>query len=392
MNWPLAALSELCEINIGRTPSRHNPTYWGAEHPWLSIADMNQGAHITHTKEAITQKAVDECNCKLVNPETVLLSFKLSIGKVGITKRPVFTNEAIAALPIKRPEQLEVRYLAHALRSLDLTGGLDRAAKGLTLNKEKIGRIRIALPPLSQQRRVSSILDHVDALRAKRKDALVQLDDLTRSIFREMFGDPPFANSDWPPVSLGEIASTLTGFAFRSEEYVAEAPTAIRLCRGANVLPRRVDWSDTAWWPKEKTRNLEAFQLAIGDIVLAMDRPWIAEGFKIAQICEEDCPSLLVQRVTRIRGSERATATFIFHLLSQPEFARHCKPTETTVPHISPKEIRSYTFRLPPISLQEEFGARMSAVNNLTQKLRRAFAEADSLMSSVQQFAFREEL
>lgn len=190
MSWPTVALSDVCEINVGRTPARANPAFWGPGQSWLSIADMNQGRLIQHTKEQITQLAAKAC--KLVEPGTVLLSFKLSIGKVGIAARPVFTNEAIAALPIKRPDLLHTEYLAYALDALDLGHGSNRAAMGATLNKAKLREIQIPLPPLVEQRRIAAILDEADALRAKRRQTLALLDDLTQSIFLDMFGNRTF--------------------------------------------------------------------------------------------------------------------------------------------------------------------------------------------------------
>lgn len=320
------------------------------------------------------------------------------VGKsayIGSLSEPTtFSNHFIRLRT--NPEKLDGSYLARWLHTQFQSGrfkGLCRQwVNQATVSREALLGLELPLLPLPEQRRIAAILDQADALRAKRREALAQLDSLTQSIFIEMFGEAIYGNENWPNVSLGEVTDTLTGFAFRSDEYVAEAPTALRLCRGTNVLPRRIDWSDTAWWPIEKVSGLEAFQLAVSDVVLAMDRPWISEGFKIAQITRHDCPSLLVQRVTRIRGGELAMTTFIFHLLNQPAFTRHCKPTETTVPHISPKDIRSYKFRLPPLSVQEEFCARITAVDDLIGKSKEALEEADALFASLQHRAFRGEL
>ncbi|CAA9584450.1 MAG: hypothetical protein AVDCRST_MAG86-3296 [uncultured Truepera sp.] len=84
MSWPLVTLGKLCDIQIGRTPSRNNPKYWGEGHPWLSIADMNQGRNLSFTKEQITDQAIKECGCKLIPAGTLLLSFKLSITSFAI--------------------------------------------------------------------------------------------------------------------------------------------------------------------------------------------------------------------------------------------------------------------------------------------------------------------
>ena len=150
-NIAKVALGDICEVNIGRTPARENREYWGVGFPWLSIADMNQGRVLSKTKEQITQRAVVETRMQPAPTGTVLLSFKLSIGKVGIAATPLFTNEAIAALPIKDPTKLIPEFLFWALQSIDLTAGQDRAAMGLTLNKAKLLTLQIPLPPLKEQ-------------------------------------------------------------------------------------------------------------------------------------------------------------------------------------------------------------------------------------------------
>lgn len=157
MNWASPTLHELCEINVGRTPARANLGFWGEGEPWLSIADMNQGRIITRTKEQIT--AAGARAGRQVPPGTVLLSFKLSIGKVALAGIPLYTNEAIAALPIRDAERLDHRYLMRALEVLDLVGDSNRAAMGATLNKATLARVRVPLPPLGEQQRIVAILD-----------------------------------------------------------------------------------------------------------------------------------------------------------------------------------------------------------------------------------------
>lgn len=101
-------LEDLCHIVVGRTPSRAEPRYWGGEHRWLSIADMTGQPEIRTTKERLTDEGAAVMLDRIAVPGTVLLSFKLSIGKVSIARVPVFTNEAIAALPIRDESKLEI--------------------------------------------------------------------------------------------------------------------------------------------------------------------------------------------------------------------------------------------------------------------------------------------
>ena len=212
MSWQLVKLEEVCEINIGKTPSRSNLEYWkdGTDF-WLSIADMSVGENIISTKEKITKKAINDSRIKLVNPNTILLSYKLSVGKVGISQYPLYTNEAIAALPIKNPKQLDTRYLLHVLKNVDFHKEADRAAKGLTLNKDKLKKIEIPLPSLTNQRLIAAILDKANEIEANRKLALTKLDKLAQSIFIDMFGDVIKNPKNLPVKQLKDILKLKSG-------------------------------------------------------------------------------------------------------------------------------------------------------------------------------------
>jgi type I restriction enzyme S subunit len=175
-------ITDVCDIQVGKTPSRANLSYWGEGALWLSIADMNQGVVLKNTKETITEKAIKECNCKIIPDNTVLFSFKLSIGKVGITGVPMYTNEAIAAFPIKNGSKLDTKYLYYALRSADHSIGSNKAVMGKTLNKEQLKKINIPLPPIEDQKHIVKLLDQADSLREKRKQSSGLLNDYLKSV------------------------------------------------------------------------------------------------------------------------------------------------------------------------------------------------------------------
>lgn len=176
---------------------------WGDDEPWVSIADMNQGLIINWTKERLS--AAGAAKGKLVLPGTVLLSFKLSIGKVARAAMPLYTNEAIAALPIKDPTSVEATYLMRALQAQDLSSGSNRAAMGATLNKASLRSIRIPLPSLDEQRRIATILDKADAIRTKRRQVLEQLRNLEFALQFEIFGDLRRNSKHWPILPFGRL-------------------------------------------------------------------------------------------------------------------------------------------------------------------------------------------
>lgn len=184
--WPLARLGDLCEISIGKTPARKNSSYWGKGYPWLSIKDMNQGKLLTRTAEEITHKAVIETKPKLRPSGTVLFSFKLSIGKVGITTRPMYTNEAIAAIDPKNSAQLDKRYLIDALEWVSNSIEGSSAVMGKTLNKKTLSLIEIPLPPLEEQRRIAGTLGKASKLQNILSDQIIQLEGLRQGAFQKL--------------------------------------------------------------------------------------------------------------------------------------------------------------------------------------------------------------
>jgi type I restriction enzyme S subunit len=164
----------MCDVTIGGTPSRSNPSYWGTGHTWVSIADLN-GEIVTASKEQITDLGVKNSNVKEIEPGTVLMSFKLTIGKVGIAGKKLYTNEAIAALPIKSTwkTNLEKHFLFHALQTVPLGSQADLAVKGKMLNKQKLARILLPIPFPDDPPKSSSIqrriVSRIEALLAEVK-------------------------------------------------------------------------------------------------------------------------------------------------------------------------------------------------------------------------------
>lgn len=175
--WDYKKLGQICDISIGKTPRRNIDKYWGGKNRWVSIADLNDGI-LVDTKECITDIGVRECNVKLVKAGTVLMSFKLTIGKLAITGGDMYTNEAIVALPIKEGIDVAPRFLFYSLKMATVKKGAEEASKGLTLNKGKLSLIQVPIPPLPEQHRLLSRIEKqtVRALEIKNKLAEAEKD------------------------------------------------------------------------------------------------------------------------------------------------------------------------------------------------------------------------
>ena len=170
---------------------------------------------------------------------------------------------------------------------------------------------------------------------------------------------------------LGDHVDLLAGFAFKSETYTTH-PDAIRLVRGDNIIQGRLRWDSAMRWPMDLVAGIERYRLEPGDVVIAMDRPWIEAGLKYARIGADDLPALLVQRVSRLRGKSGLDQAFLYCLIGSREFTDHVLAvlTGTAVPHISSRQILDFRFRLPSLGEQRAIASVLSALDDKIEQNR----------------------
>lgn len=222
--------------------------------------------------------------------------------------------------------------------------------------------IEIPLPSLTKQQQIAQTLDKASELITLRKASIEKLDELAQSIFIDMFGDPVENPRGWIKDKAEKHIQLLTGYPFKSQNYSTDE-NDIKLCGGLIITPHGIDWNKANHWNKNDVDQLERYWLKVDDIVMAMDRPWISSGFKIHQIRNTDPEALLVQRTARIRPI-KLNCKFLYFLYKEPSFAMQSKITETTVPHISPKDIQNYNIILPPIDLQNQFAQTIEKIES----------------------------
>ncbi|CAB3741269.1 hypothetical protein LMG22037_06474 [Paraburkholderia phenoliruptrix] len=357
-SWTKGALGGLCSIEIGGTPSRSNPEFWDsakdANNRWVAIKDLSRRT-VCETAEQITDLGVRHSNVKLQPKGTVLLSFKLSIGRVAFAGCDLYTNEAIAGL---RSEKLAPEFLFYGLQQWDLLQNVDQAIKGATLNKDKLKKIAFEYPrsPVEQAKiaEVLSLLDRAieqtEALIAKQQriktglmhDLLTKGIDEHGSIRSEAthaFKDSPLGRIpvEWNAVPLAEAADLRVGYAFKSSWFSEDG---VRLLRGENVGTGVLDWKDTACLPLEIAKDFEDYHLVSGDLVIGMDRTFTKQGFKVSVVSESDLPCLLVQRVGCFIPIE-VPKQFMRLLILSPRYQRELvlQQKGMDIPHLSKNEI-----------------------------------------------------
>ncbi len=382
--WPMHKLGDLCSIQIGKTPARATSAYWGPGHPWLSIADMNQGADLFSTKETITEQAIKDCHCRMVEPGTALMSFKLTVGRVGVARVPMFTNEAIAHLPINDPSRLDVGYLCRALERLDFSGSTDRAAMGATLNKASLHELPIPLPPIDEQRRIAAILDKADEVRAKRRAALETLETLSQAIFIDMFGDPFLNGKNFPVARLDEVTSAINDCPHSTPKWEPEGMVCLRT---SNLGRGRWIWRDTRYVSPSafEIRSSRGY-LETGDIVLSREGT-----VGIAACVEEGMRLCMGQRLVQVRADSDIVRPG--YLL--PTLLALLQPSRisslmvgSTATHLNVRDLRAMPVPLPPVTLQDSF-LRISQRLVATRNAMESESRTGDLFASLQQRAFQ---
>lgn len=192
-NWKTVRIADFCATGTGGTPSRSSIEryYEGGTIPWVKSGELRETI-INETEEHITEAALRETNVKLVPAGALLLAmYGATVGRLGILGVSATTNQAVCHI-IPDPKVAEVRYIFHALRN-QVSNLIARGVGGAQPNISQ-GIVRdlvLPIPPLPEQRRIAEVLDRAEALLAKRRAALAQLDMLTQAIFMRITSSNP---------------------------------------------------------------------------------------------------------------------------------------------------------------------------------------------------------
>ena len=212
--WATRPLHKCGELRSGGTPSKSNQSFWNGELPWFSSKEIK--AFTLDDTELHVSPAAIGSGTTLVPEGTVLFVVRgMSLARefrIGVTTRPSTFNQDVKALV--PASDVDSRYLARYLRWLEpkILASTESSTHGTKrLPSGAFESLPIPLPPLPEQRRIADILDKADAIRRKRKEAIALTEQLLRSTFLEMFGDPVTNPKGWPVKPLGELADVNRG-------------------------------------------------------------------------------------------------------------------------------------------------------------------------------------
>lgn len=285
------------------------------------------------------------------------------------------------------------------------------------LSAKQVNGIEIPLPPLAEQHRIVAKVDELmglcDRLEAARTGREAMRDRLTAASLARLNAPDPetfqadarFALDALPALTtrpdqikrlrqtilnlavrgkllegttaktaaVGDYRTLQNGYAFKSSWFSKEG---VRLLRNANIGHGEIRWNDVVHLPNDRLSEFERFQLNEGDIVLTLDRPFIVTGTKVARICANDLPSLLLQRVGRfVETAPGLDDDYLFLWINSPHFNDQIDPGRSNgVPHISSKQVEAAEIVVPPLAEQHLIVAKVDALMALCDRLEASLA------------------
>lgn len=340
----------------------------------------------------------DLSNYKVVERgEFAYATIHLDEGSIGIADTRCLISPMYTVFKVTDPN-VHPRYLLRYLKSKQAIAEYSRLGKGSVHRRKAIslsalGKMRIPLPSFNEQQRIVEVLDRADELRAKRRQALAHLDELTQSIFLDMFGDPVENDRQWPQATVGDFVagfesgkniaaednndprakyrvlkvSAVTSLSFKPEESKAApvdySPPTSHIVREGDLLFSRANTAELI--------GATAIAIGIPANLLLPDKLW--------RFVWHDVP--------------RAHPLYVRQLFQQPRFrreiARRATGTSGSMKNISQEKVLAIRCGLPPLQLQQEFAERVSAIENVRLAQRTQLAELDALFASLQNRAFK---
>lgn len=295
-------------------------------------------------------------------------------------------------LPILPGPELERRFLCYFLRQPSMVEHANSRAVGANLPRlspSALAEFEIPLPPLAEQRRIAEVLDRAEALRAKRRAALAQLDSLTQSLFLDLFGDPVSNPKGVKVVRLADVATRITDGVHQKPNYTESGVPFISV---KDITTGKLIFDDCKFISAEdherftKRCKPERLDILYTKVGATYGRPAIVETDREFSLYVSVC--IIKPRKDLIDPH------FLNAALGTPAVKNQAdrRIKGIGVPDLHLDQIQSFLIPLPSMSQQREFARRVTVVEALKKAQRASLAELDALFATLQHRAFRGEL
>ena len=389
MKWPVATIGEVCEVVSGATPKTGKPEFWDGNVPWVTPKDLSElgQKYLSDTPRKITRAGLKSCSARMLPAQSVLFSSRAPIGLVAINTLPVCTNQGFKNL-VPRFDLVSPDFLFWWLKTQEKhIQSKGRGATFKEVSKKIVEDLQISLPPLAEQKRIAGILDAADALRAKRREALAELDILLQSTFLDMFGDPVTNPMGWEVVTVGdEIGFLTSGSRGWAKYYAKDGDTFIRI---QNLKDGQLDLGDIAFVNAPESAEARRTKVEPGDVLLSIT----ADLGRTAVVPGGIAKAHINQHLAILRFTNLNPVFVSYQLASkggQAQFDRLNR--EGVKAGLNFNDVKSIRLTNPPLDLQHRFAAIVESLEQQKASQRAHLDELDTLFASLQSRAFRGDL
>lgn len=392
----LVKLSELCVMKSGGTPSRRKSEYYNGSFPWAKISDLENSndGYIYKTEENITKDALSSINNRFFEVGTLLLAMYGSVGKTAITRIKLSTNQAILGLNIIDNQSLDIYYLRYwFLLTKDIL--LNRAVGGTLKNISKtiVSNLKIPLHTLSEQKRIAGILDEADKLRQLNKQLITKYEQLSQSLFLDMFGDPVTNPKGWEKIRFDNYISVLTDYHSNGSYKTLSEHVTLKNEPDYALMVRTTDLEknnfvdDVKYIDKHAYDHLKKSKVFGGEIIINK----IGSAGKVYRMPKLNKPVSLGMNAFLLRFNKSINQDFLyFQLVSkygEREIQKRVKGAVTKT--IRKDAVREIPIVSPPIQLQTQFSERVQIIEQQKQQAQEALQKSEDLFNSLLQKAFK---
>ncbi len=381
------AISEFCKTGSGGTPSRSKRAeyYDGGTIPWIKSGELAQSI-IKFAEEFITEQGLSQSSAKLLQPGAILIAmYGATVGQVSRLAIPASTNQAICHiypdLTICEPD-----YLYRVLKGAKEKLLAKRVGGGQpNINQKIVRSLQIPLPPLTEQKRIAKILDAADALRAKRRKAIAQLDTFLQSTFIDMFGDPVTNPMGWEVKPLGELGTLNRGI---SKHRPRNEPT---LLGGSHPLIQTGEVANSNGY-------IRSYTSTYSDLGLKQSKMWptgtlcITIAANIASTGILTFDACFPDSVVGFLSNETGRVEYVQGLFWFFKDILDRKAPQVAQKNINLKILRGLPVPLPSNDLQTKFATIVKSVEQQKARMQAHLTELDTLFAALQQQAFNGEL
>ena len=386
--WTYKKLKELYPIVMGKTPPRAISKFWDpnkeTHNLWVSIADLskNEGKEITETKEYISNEAIG--NITKVKKGSLLVSFKLTLGKMAFAGDDLYTNEAIMSLG-KRAD-IDLKFLYYYFSSLDwgkLATGNEKV-KGKTLNKKSLGEIPIAMLSKAEQERIVERLDaafaQIDELKSNAEKQLAE----ARALFQSALTQAMQPKPGWQEIAFKDICSFVRGPFGGSLKKECFKESGYAVYEQQNAIYNK--FSFRYFIDEEKYESMKRFSVNPGDLIMSCS----GTIGKVAIIPDDAKQGIINQALLKLTPSKKINKYYLKYLMESELFKELIRSYSdgAAIQNIASVSIlKEILLRIPSVSEQQRIveynDSLTTSFNEIEDNYKQTAAECDALKQAL---------